>query len=496
MPLTLVREQPPSTEAQVPRGSPALQPLPWRRSAPLVSSLALLAADLAAWALAGALVYVLRTSVWGPGPYVWIMALASVGWLLSRGFSKLYPGYGLSPIEELRRTVITTLLAAITHAMLLLAAGEVSGFYFIALFIWLFILPLTRLFRAAAKHLLIRARLFGYPIVVIGAGEKGERAVCALQDNIDLGLLPVAVFTDDAAMQDQRVEGVPVLGSVGDATRYRFPYPVRHAMIALSRQEVGPDGITKLVHRLSRKYPTLQIFPDLQGLATLWARAVPIGEYLSLEIPHARFLRRDARLKRAFDLLLCIPLLLISLPIILVSAGLVKAFSPGPAFFSHTREGRGGRRVKMWKIRTMVPDAEERLAEYLSADPVARFEWQRFVKLRHDPRIVPVVGKFLRRFSIDELPQLWNVIRGEMSLVGPRLFPRYHVERFPHSFRKLRRQVPPGLTGLWQVRYRNNGDLSVQQRADAYYIHNWSLWLDLWILIRTGRIVLTGTGAY
>ena len=150
----------------------------------------------------------------------------------------------------------------------------------------------------------------------------------------------------------------------------------------------------------------------------------------------------------------------------------------------------------MWKVRTMVPDAEERLAEYLRTDPVARFEWQRFVKLRHDPRIVPVVGKFFRRFSVDELPQLWNVVRGDMSLVGPRLFPRYHLERFPRDFRKLRRQVPSGMTGLWQVRYRNNGDLSLQQRADAYYIHNWSLWLDLWIVLRTARIVLTGAGAH
>ncbi len=144
----------------------------------------------------------------------------------------------------------------------------------------------------------------------------------------------------------------------------------------------------------------------------------------------------------------------------------------------------------------MVPDAEERLAEYLKANPAARFEWQRYVKLRKDPRVVPVVGSFLRRSSIDELPQLWNVIRGEMSLVGPRLFPRYHVERFERDFRRLRRQVPPGMTGLWQVNHRSSGDLSLQQTADSYYVHNWSLWLDLWILLRTGRIVLTGSGAY
>jgi Undecaprenyl-phosphate galactose phosphotransferase WbaP len=356
--------------------------------------------------------------------------------------------------------------------------------------------PLARLLRAVAKHLLIRANLFGRPIIVIGAAEKGERAICALKENPDLGLIPVAVFTDDLHMRGRRLEGVPILGSINDAVRRPMPYRVGHAMVALSRREVGPSGMTKIVHSLAKRYPTLHIFPDLEGLATLWARTLPIGQHLVLEIPHARFNRRDAMLKRTFDLVISIPLFLLTLPVILTAAVLVKLFSPGPALFSHEREGRGGRRVRMWKIRTMVPDAEERLADYLRENPAARFEWQRYVKLRKDPRVVPVVGSFLRRSSIDELPQLWNVIRGEMSLVGPRLFPRYHVERFERDFRRLRRQVPPGMTGLWQVNHRSSGDLSLQQTADSYYVHNWSLWLDFWILLRTVRIVLTGAGAH
>lgn len=474
-----------------------LQPLSWRASSPLISTLVLLAVDIIAWGSAAVLVYALRTEIWGPAPYRWVAALAGFVWIGLRANAKLYPGYGLPPVEELRRTVVTTMLAALGHATLLVATGDpTAAFRLFGLVIWLLVLPLARMLRAVAKHFLIKAGFWGRPIVVIGAGEKGERAVAALQENVDLGLVPVAVYTDDEQMQGQYIEGVPVVGCVSNAARRKLPYPVQHALIALSRREIGSAGITAIIHKLSRRYPTLHIFPDLEGLATLWARTLPIGQHLTLEIPHARFNRRDAILKRSFDLAISIPALLLALPLILVAGMLVKVFSPGPAFFTHEREGRGGRRVRMWKIRTMVPDAEERLAAYLQANPVARFEWQRYVKLRNDPRVVPRVGAILRRSSIDELPQLWNVVRGEMSLVGPRLFPRYHVERFEPEFRRLRRQVPPGMTGLWQVSHRSSGDLSLQQRADSYYIHNWSLWLDLWILLRTTRIVVTGAGAH
>jgi lipopolysaccharide/colanic/teichoic acid biosynthesis glycosyltransferase len=207
-------------------------------------------------------------------------------------------------------------------------------------------------------------------------------------------------------------------------------------------------------------------------------------------------LSRKARLfKRFLDLLLGLPLFLVSLPLVGALALVVKLVSRGPAFFVQEREGLNGTKIKVWKLRTMYPDAERRLEEYLARHPLALQEWQRSCKLKHDPRVLPVVGSVLRRTSMDELPQLWNVLRGEMTLVGPRPFPDYHLSRFPEEFRRLRRSVVPGLTGLWQVEARSDGDLKAQMHWDRAYIENWSVWLDLRILAKTVWVVFTGKGA-
>jgi lipopolysaccharide/colanic/teichoic acid biosynthesis glycosyltransferase len=160
------------------------------------------------------------------------------------------------------------------------------------------------------------------------------------------------------------------------------------------------------------------------------------------------------------------------------------------------REGQKGRKFKVWKMRTMFPQADKLLHDYLEKNTDARHEWSQFFKLKHDPRILPVVGKLLRKTSLDELPQLWNVLRGEMSLVGPRPFPHYHLEQFDERFRELRRSVMPGMTGMWQVNARSDGNLAVQEALDSYYIRNWSIWLDFSLLIRTALVVLSGKGAY
>ncbi len=197
-------------------------------------------------------------------------------------------------------------------------------------------------------------------------------------------------------------------------------------------------------------------------------------------------------LKRCFDLCCSIILLLLLSPIYLLIAILIKFDSPGPIFFRQERIGLHGRKFKIWKFRTMVVDAEK-----LQASLEAKNEIKDGIlfKIKDDPRVTPV-GKFLRRYSLDELPQLFNVFLGEMSLVGPRPLPCRDVEKFT-SRHFIRQEVLPGITGLWQVSGRSNIDnFEDAFKLDIAYIENWSFWLDLKILLKTVKVVLQKTGAY
>ncbi len=198
---------------------------------------------------------------------------------------------------------------------------------------------------------------------------------------------------------------------------------------------------------------------------------------------------------RVFEITIATVGLAVTGPLILMMAGLIRLFTGGPAFFCHERVGWRGRTIRIWKLRSMFVDAEQRLEAYLAHCPHARAQWERACKLRDDPRVIPVLGRFIRMTSIDELPQLWNILRGDMALVGPRPFPRYHVDRFPEEFQRKRQRVRPGLTGLWQVHGRGCADMQRQQELDSHYIDCAGFWLDLYILLRTIHVVLTCRGA-
>jgi lipopolysaccharide/colanic/teichoic acid biosynthesis glycosyltransferase len=228
----------------------------------------------------------------------------------------------------------------------------------------------------------------------------------------------------------------------------------------------------------------------------LWTEPRDLGGVLGLEIEQKLLDPWNRLVKRSLDILIASVGLLLSWPVLLVAALLIRRASPGNAFYRQLREGKEGREFGVLKLRTMFIDASRLLQQHLDENPAARLEWSRFCKLKHDPRVLPGIGTFLRQTSLDELPQLWNVLKGEMSLVGPRPFPAYHNQMFDPDVRSARTQVTPGLTGLWQVAARSDGDLKVQASLDEYYIRNWSLWLDLYVLIRTVRVVLTKEGSY
>ncbi|MEG9437683.1 sugar transferase [Edaphobacter sp. HDX4] len=199
-------------------------------------------------------------------------------------------------------------------------------------------------------------------------------------------------------------------------------------------------------------------------------------------------------LKRCVD----VALILLFSPVVLLVIGIVAVLvvisSPGPVFYSHRRIRRHGAFFSMWKFRTMCVNSAEVLEEYLAAHPVARKEWNKTHKLRHDPRITRI-GSFLRRYSLDELPQFWNVLAGHMSLVGPRPIVAAEVEKYADCFECYCR-VKPGLTGLWQVSGRSELDYDQRVALDCEYVNRWSLRRDMKILLKTAVVVLKQDGAY
>jgi exopolysaccharide biosynthesis polyprenyl glycosylphosphotransferase len=201
-----------------------------------------------------------------------------------------------------------------------------------------------------------------------------------------------------------------------------------------------------------------------------------------------------ARLKRLMDIALSFIALVVLSPLFLVIATAIKLTSPGPVFFKHRRLGLNGRVFEVYKFRTMVTNAEEVLERLLESDPELKAEYNTTYKLKKDPRITKV-GGFLRRASLDELPQLINVLKGEMSLVGPRAIVEDEIEKYGQERKHLLR-VPPGITGLWQVSGRNDLDYADRVKLDMQYIKNWNIWLDLHIILKTIPAVLKKDGAY
>lgn len=200
-------------------------------------------------------------------------------------------------------------------------------------------------------------------------------------------------------------------------------------------------------------------------------------------------------IKRLFDIVAGMIILILGIPLMGVVAFLIKLDSRGPVFYIHRRLGKNGRYFRCYKFRTMKQNCDSALEEYLQTQPAAGKEWKKFAKLRcFDPRLT-TLGAKLRKYSLDELPQLINVIKGEMSLVGPRPYLPREEQQMGYAANIIL-QTTPGITGLWQVSGRNSVDFCGRLRLDTWYVINWTLWLDIIILFKTIRVVVTGRDAY
>jgi len=363
----------------------------------------------------------------------------------------LYPGYGMARPARLRCRWVNSaaFFAGLLGLGALLPALALPPLALaITSLLFIILSPLTE---DLIRHRLRRAQCWGKPALLLGSPEATQAMAQELTNNWALGLYPT--------LSSQRSDIDTIITSPGllmtaQVSAYRHIYCVSH-----------PCDIALRSHPHA---PALHPHP-------------------------ARSPYRLAR--RAIDIVVGGLALVLALPLIGVFALLVYLTDRGSPFYVQPRSGQHGKRVKVWKIRSMYRDAEDRLQHLLATDPQRRAEWSNSFKLKNDPRILPKIGDFIRRHSIDELPQLWNVLRGEISLVGPRVFADYDLDIYTPEQLRIRQSVLPGVTGLWQVSGRSTGNNADKVRYDMAYLRNWSLWLDIDILYRTIGVVLSARGA-
>ncbi len=457
---------------------------------------ALLAADIMALELSLVLGMLIRSafSPWFPieigtqlyvGPAIGILILPVVF-----AMQGMYPGYGTGTVDRIRHKTYGILLvfSVLLFWDYLIQDNTWSrGILLATMFVALILLPIAE---SRLRGYFVRKNFWGVPVFVVGGGQTGAMVIDRLQTNRVLGYVPAAVFDDNSDLWGNEIHGVPLIGSVQRV--YDYADHCNTAIVAM------PSASHKVLTALVEHLPFRQIIvvPDLMGVQSVWTSAKDLGGVLGLQIKRNLLRPRERVTKRALDLTLTLPLLVVAAPIILISALAIKLRDPGPAFYAQEREGLHGRIIRIWKLRTMYQDAEQRLKTHIENDETAREEWEHFFKLKEDPRIIGKIGQILRRTSIDELPQLWQVATGELSLVGPRPLPIYHLDGAHPDFVALRRSVRPGITGMWQINARGSADLVTLQTLDNYYIRNWSPWLDLYVLCRTIAPVVQGRGAH
>ena len=403
----------------------------------------------------------------------------------------LYPGALLHPSEEMRRifVAVTTVFLIMACATFLRRNPEAYS-RSVFLLTWAICSPLVLVVRYGARGQLSRQSWWGIPAVIIGSGASAHRVLSCLHGK-RRGVKVVGVLSDSLPL-DWPTDLPPMLGPTRlgpELAKSRF---AQYAIVAV--QEHPNRDLRHLIQDHCQGFRHVLLIPDMPGLCSLGVSTRELGGEMGLELPQTLFHLGPTIAKRLIDILLSALAITAFLPLLLAIAILVKLTSQGPIFFSHTRYGRDGRTFGALKFRTMLEDGERILADYLQAHPEDVFEWQKDHKLKNDPRITPI-GKWLRRLSLDELPQLFNVIAGQMSLVGPRPIVKAEISKYGRGFALYARALP-GITGLWQVSGRNNTTYQERIAFDEFYVNNWSVWLDAYILIRTIKVVLTAEGAY
>lgn len=438
-----------------------------------------------------------------------------------------------APHEELRRATLTTTL--IYGGSWVLSGFMVGSFQAITWSAWLVgwgaSVICVPMFRGLTRATCGRRDWWGFPVVVMGAGKVGREVVINLKRRPELGLKPLAILDNDPAKQGTlrvswgaddiqlggveddappsvarevgtesrrtawehftEVEGVPILGGFELAPILSQRLKMEIAVIA--DPALNSTRVLNIIEAHLDSYSTVLVIPDLFDLSQFGAPSKDLAGVLGIEVRRQLLLRGPRVAKRLMDISLTLVGGVMLLPLLVFLGLLVKFDSPGGAFYRQKRLGQDGIRFEALKFRTMYGDGEARLKEVLAQNPEMAEEYEKFHKLTDDPRVTRA-GRVLRKYSLDELPQIWNVLMGEMSLVGPRPYlPREIPEMSQQECMVLR--AKPGITGYWQVTERNSSTFKRRVQMDVEYVRNWSPWLDIYVLARTVPVVLGGTGS-
>lgn len=426
-------------------------------------------------------------------PDTYIFVGVPVLFLIFLGYSRSYRQ--MKPVVDTMREIFISVFYGWMASIILVyffKAGHQASRTFMILF-GIFVLFNVCVIRYGILKFLKLKNIFSEPVVIIGAGLTAEKVVKFWRE--DLGYrYDIVGLIDDNPISKTLPQEFPVLGGFNMARKIIRKLAIQTVIIAAPG--ISKDRLQEIINDIQPRVRNISFIPDLIGtpMASVDASILFSEKILMLNLRNNLSRRYNRIFKRIFDLVLTIVGGILILPILLGIAVAVCVANRGGIIFSHRRVGMYGKNFYCYKFQTMVNNADKVLEKYLSENPTARSEWEETFKLTNDPRVTKL-GNFLRRTSLDELPQLWNVILGDMSLVGPRPIVEEEVPKYGKNIREYY-MVPPGITGMWQVSGRSDTTYPERVAMDTWYVRNWSVWIDIMYLFKTVKAVLTGRGAY
>jgi Undecaprenyl-phosphate galactose phosphotransferase WbaP len=392
-----------------------------------------------------------------------------------------YPGAPLAPVEELRRMFFAvTLTYLILFAFLALTRRMTDYSRFVLLTSWFLSAGLLVPLRSLVRGLLKRFRLGQIPVLIVGYGHTGRQLAEVIAHSSYYGFT-LAGFLDDEPFTGR-------LGALNDTVPIARKRRITVLLCCLP--------FTSIQHNLRdylAYFTHVSIITNENGFPISWAYPINVEGLPGIELVNQLRQPMPRLLKITVEVFLAAMGILFLWPLFLLLALMVRLSSPGPVFYRAKRLGLGGESIEVFKFRTMYADADKRLEEMLAQNPELAAEWRSKFKLDNDARITPL-GRFLRKTSLDELPQLFNVLRGEMAMVGPRPIVEAEKAYYGEHYEVFCR-VKPGITGLWQVSGRSDTSYDRRVGLDLYYVFNWSIWLDFYILAMTFLEVARCRGA-